>query len=793
MNIIIPIGGKGERFLNCGYSDPKPLINILGKPMIYYVLDNLTLNNDDKIFIIYYNIEDNIFKNVLLEKYPFINFIKINFQTKGASETIFEGLKQIKFLTKHKKTMLFDCDTFYTQDVISMYRNINENAVFYNKNEEEKPLYSYINLDDNNYIINIAEKVKISNNANTGIYCFNDIEVLFKYSNYVVENNIVFNNECYTSCIIQQMIKDTNIFIGIELNSIFVYNLGTPEQVKNYIDRTYVFLFDLDGTIVLTENIYYDVWKNILLDYNYNLTEEEFKKFISGNTDDTVIEKFKFLNKNMSLPKISHKKDELFINNIDKIKLINGIEHTLQIIRHNGHKIAVVTNCNRKSAEQILSFTSLNKYFEFIIIGNECNNPKPFPEPYNVAIKKFNSTNKKTIIFEDSKTGLLSANGVSPKCIIGIETIYTKKELLNNYANLTLLDFTDFNIDNVINYSNNENFIKNNILLSLDFHIEDIQVNNIKLKGGFISDVIDVKIQTDKELLNCIIKLENTTENFLTIMSNNLDLYNREYYFYEHIYKYVPINIPKFYGIIKNKDKNIGILLENLNNEDYKLNLNLNNENLNVSLNVINSISKLHSKFWGRNTSEFKYLKKNNNEMFNPYWNDFITSKWKIFKEKWCHILTEEQLNIGDYISKNFLNIQQKLSDKNLTLCHGDVKSANIFYKIINNESYEPYFIDWQYIILGKGVQDLVFFMIESFETDKMKIYKNLFKEYYYVKLLENNISYSKEEYENDFKNASYYFPFFVAMWFGTISEDELIDKNFPVQFIKRLFNFYII
>ena len=96
MNIIIPIGGKGERFLNTGYSDPIPLINILGKPMIYYVLDNLTLNNDDKIFIIYYNIEDNIFKNVLLEKYPFINFIKINFQTKGASETIFEGLKQIK-------------------------------------------------------------------------------------------------------------------------------------------------------------------------------------------------------------------------------------------------------------------------------------------------------------------------------------------------------------------------------------------------------------------------------------------------------------------------------------------------------------------------------------------------------------------------------------------------------------------------------------------------------------------------------------------------------------------------
>ena len=81
--------------------------------------------------------------------------------------------------------------------------------------------------------------------------------------------------------------------------------------------------------------------------------------------------------------------------------------------------------------------------------------------------------------------------------------------------------------------------------------------------------------------------------------------------------------------------------------------------------------------------------------------------------------------------------------------------------------------------------------MIESFDVDKINIYKNLFKEYYYIKLLENNISYIKEDYYEDFKNASYYFPFFVAIWFGTINEDELIDKQFPCEFIKKLFNFY--
>jgi len=797
MNIIIPIGGKGERFSNCGYKEPKPLIHILGKPMIYYLFDNLNLTPEDKVFIIYYNIDDDIFNQIINEKYPFIHLIKIQFQTKGAAETLYEGLTKIRELTNLRKIMVFDCDTFYTEDVITLYRNITENAVFYVINKDTNPIYSYIQMqEDTNTITNIVEKVKISDYANTGIYCFNNIDDLFNYSKFVVENNIVYKNECYTSCIIDQMIKDENAFIGAELNSEYVFNLGTPEQLQQYIENTFVFLFDLDGTIVLSEHVYFNIWKEILHEYDILLTEDIFKNVISGNNDETVVQSILF-NKNVSTEQISQKKDNLFIKNINQIKVIDGIEETLQNIKQLGHKLAIVTNCNRTVSENILSFTQLSQYFEFIIVGNECNKPKPFPDPYNNAINRFNSTNLKTIIFEDSKTGLLSANGSSPKCIVGIETNYSKKELLKYYANITIPNFRDFDIHTLIQFKNDdENILKNHIISSLSFPIKYIHINNTKLKGGFISDVIDVKIIKDTQLLNCVIKLENIKENFLTEMSNNLDLYNREYYFYENISKDVPIKIPKFYGLIRNntQNKNIGIFLENLNNDDYTLNLDLNCESINVSMSVINSIVALHSKFWGgKNTNHYKYLKKNNDNLFNPYWNVFITSKWYTFKLKWKNVLSEEQLNIGEYIVKHFLNIQQKLSDKNLTLCHGDVKSANIFYKIIDNTNYEPYFIDWQYIILGKGVQDLVFFMIESFTIEKMKLYKNVFKEYYYIKLLENNIDYLKEDYETDFKNATYYFPFFVAIWFGTIDEDELIDKQFPCEFIKRLFHFYTI
>ena len=78
MNIIIPIGGKGKRFRNKGYTKDKPLIDIFDKQMIFYVLDNLNTNDSDQIYIIYNTkLEKNNFTQVVKNKYPLIRFIPI--------------------------------------------------------------------------------------------------------------------------------------------------------------------------------------------------------------------------------------------------------------------------------------------------------------------------------------------------------------------------------------------------------------------------------------------------------------------------------------------------------------------------------------------------------------------------------------------------------------------------------------------------------------------------------------------------------------------------------------------
>jgi len=773
------------------------MITIFGKPMICHVVDNLVMRDADIVFIIYYNIEG---IEQIMEKYTSIRFIKINVQTRGAAETLMLGLEQILQENCHKKTMIMDCDTFYTEDVIDLYDKCNTNAVFYVKNNEKTPIYSYITLDvSTNKILEIQEKNKISDKANTGIYCFKDINELYSCAAYVVNNNIMFRNEFYTSCIISEMIKSVD-FVGIELHPNSVFNLGTPKQLSEYIEKTYLFLFDLDGTLVNTDDIYYDVWKELLDEYRITLTTEIYKNKIYGNCDITVVQNLLPENFQKKCDEISYKKDQLFIEKIHKIKVIPGAIEFLKNIKRIGAQMALVTNCNRAVSEHILMYLNISHMFEFIVIGQECTKPKPFPDPYILAIKKFNGKSSKTIIFEDSKTGLLSAKSANPYCVVGLETSYSKDEIINYGANISIKDFVNITMtdlfERILEYvypSMPTKLYCDYIRKSASFPIKSMTIKDEKLKGGFISDVIEINIEhADEGTINCVFKMENQTENCLSSMSRKLHLYDREYYFYDVISKHVHINIPKFYGIIRDDNlKPIGILMENLNEQTGVFNLNLNNESINVSLTIIDDIAKLHSKFWDKPLQNiFPELKKHNDRAFSPYLNDFILSKWPVFKERWANVLSSSQLDLGETVAANFSNTQNELSTSPLTLCHGDVKSANIFYKK-NNDNYVPYFLDWQYIAHGKGVQDLVFFMIESFDVDIIQNYKILFKEYYYCKLLERGVvNYSKERFEKDYQNAIYFFPFFVAVWFGTIPEDELIDKNFPATFIKKLFTF---
>ena len=152
--IMIPLGGIGSRFKKNNYKKPKALIEVNGKPIIFWLIDNLKIINSTTI-IIPYNFneyKDTYFENKLKKKYPNIDFkfYPIYKNTRGAVETIKLGIDYlindliyypviniVKALELNDNPILcIDSDNFYLNDIITEWNGENKIFVFNDKKEE---------------------------------------------------------------------------------------------------------------------------------------------------------------------------------------------------------------------------------------------------------------------------------------------------------------------------------------------------------------------------------------------------------------------------------------------------------------------------------------------------------------------------------------------------------------------------------------------------------------------------------------------------------------------------------
>lgn len=92
LNVVIPIGGIGSRFQKVGYRYPKPLINIVGRPMLFWVIERLEFKSDDTLWIAYDGKIDDEFHlgEMVIKEFPSldIRLVRLNYSTRGAAETV---------------------------------------------------------------------------------------------------------------------------------------------------------------------------------------------------------------------------------------------------------------------------------------------------------------------------------------------------------------------------------------------------------------------------------------------------------------------------------------------------------------------------------------------------------------------------------------------------------------------------------------------------------------------------------------------------------------------------------
>eukprot|EP01065_Artemidia_motanka_P010293 TRINITY_DN15435_c0_g1_i1.p1 TRINITY_DN15435_c0_g1~~TRINITY_DN15435_c0_g1_i1.p1 ORF type:complete len:429 (+),score=148.09 TRINITY_DN15435_c0_g1_i1:67-1353(+) len=274
LNVIVPLGGVGSRFQKEGFLNrPKPFVRVHGKEMILWVLDNLKLRADDALTLIFnpkWMSMSEYMREIVAEKYPAVNLVELPGPTRGAAETVLIGLRNQPPDIRRRPTLLADGDTFYsTADVVGLFRaqaarGIGALMVFHDT--QPKPIYSYSQVDSpqSMLITEIREKVKISDYANSGIYCFpNGDQLAEQCAGMIAERGMQLSQdgvgEFYTSGVVAAMIRQRLAdFRAIVIPAESFHVVGTPAQVADYA-RTHQsqqrrVAFALEGVLVSADS-----------------------------------------------------------------------------------------------------------------------------------------------------------------------------------------------------------------------------------------------------------------------------------------------------------------------------------------------------------------------------------------------------------------------------------------------------------------------------------------------------------------------------------------------------------
>ena len=223
INVIVPLGGLGRRFAEEGYVNPKPLVKVLGKSIINWVLESFRLGPDDSLYIIYHNsLQKANFEDIISRDFPEVIFQRLANDTRGAAETVLKCIDSIPKERRNLKTVCLDGDTFYRVDVIDLARSL-EGGVICFEDKQDKPIYSYISVSGEGFITDIAEKNRISDLANTGCYIFNSADSLRKYCQYIIKSGTKQKGEFYLSAVLKRMLLD-----GIELQHSLISQNDLP-------------------------------------------------------------------------------------------------------------------------------------------------------------------------------------------------------------------------------------------------------------------------------------------------------------------------------------------------------------------------------------------------------------------------------------------------------------------------------------------------------------------------------------------------------------------------------------
>jgi HAD superfamily hydrolase (TIGR01509 family) len=234
LNVLIPMAGAGSRFAQAGYTFPKPLIEVRGKPMIQVVVENLNIEAN-YIYIVQKEHYEKYNLNYLLSLItPGCKIVQVDGLTEGAACTT---LLAKEFIDNDAPLVMANSDQFVEW-------NSNECMYAFNADSIDggiltfkatHPKWSYAKLDEHGFVSEVAEKKPISDNATVGIYFWKKGSDYVKYAEQMIAKNIRTNNEFYVCPVFNEAIGDGKKIRVKQIEK--MWGIGTPEDLNYFLEN----------------------------------------------------------------------------------------------------------------------------------------------------------------------------------------------------------------------------------------------------------------------------------------------------------------------------------------------------------------------------------------------------------------------------------------------------------------------------------------------------------------------------------------------------------------------------
>lgn len=179
-------------------------------------------------------------------------------------------------------------------------------------------------------------------------------------------------------------------------------------------------IFDMDGVLIDTEPLHYEVWQEVFAERGLIIDFENYKDCIGSTRKflyELILKNYeRDFRDDPSLPKRFIEIKDKFLEE-HGIPQIEGVTETVKTLHEKGYKLAVASSSPLRYINFAMEKLGIASCFDLLFSGEQVKNPKPAPDTFLAVSEKLGIAPDECVVIEDSENGSKAAKAANMYCL----------------------------------------------------------------------------------------------------------------------------------------------------------------------------------------------------------------------------------------------------------------------------------------------------------------------------------------------------------------------------------------